>query len=306
MTDDSEWSRFYQTLNRLGPRLLTNVPEGYDEFIRMEAEDTDNFWSGGLERAYSYWRDGDRREAISRGIECWVLNVRQHLVDVLGPDSLIPFESKGISLAQREKDILHVEGIEVRLDEEHLQLFIDSVMLNSEQINSAGGLLVQCIVQPYKATFEGELIRAVSIPWVMIVNKLKEDWRIATQLSSRQWEEMLAAAFDRAGYDEVILTPRSRDHGRDVIAIKNGIGSIRVIDSMKAFSPGHLVGYDDVRALAGVLLGDQRASKGIVTTTSSFAPGIADDPFLKPLMPYRLELMDGASLQKWLEDLALS
>jgi restriction system protein len=53
------------------------------------------------------------------------------------------------------------------------------------------------------------------------------------------------------------------------------------------------------------LLGDQRASKGIVTTTSAFAPGIVNDPFLKPLIPYRLELMDGTALQRWLEDLAL-
>jgi restriction system protein len=71
---------------------------------------------------------------------------------------------------------------------------------------------------------------------------------------------MIAAAFDQAGYDEVILTPRSGDHGRDVIAIKKGVGSIRIIDSVKAYKPGHLVRYDDVRALAGVLLGDQGAS----------------------------------------------
>ncbi len=117
---------------------------------------------------------------------------------------------------------------------------------------------------------------------------------------------MVAAAFDRAGYDEVILTPRSGDHGRDVIAIKKGIGSVRIIDSVKAHKPGHLVRYDYVRALAGVLLGDHQASKGIITTTSGFAPGIEKDPFLKPLMPYRLELMDGKALQKWIEDIALS
>ena len=90
------------------------------------------------------------------------------------------------------------------------------------------------------------------------------------------------------------------------IAIKKGIGSVRIIGSVKAYKPGHLVKHDDVRALAGVLMGDQQASKGIVTTTSGFAPGIEHDPFLRPLMPYRLELMDGKTLQKWLENLALS
>ena len=55
-----------------------------------------------------------------------------------------------------------------------------------------------------------------------------------------KWEELIAAAFDRSGYDEVILTPRSGDHGRDVIAIKKGIGTVRIIDSVKAYKPGTL------------------------------------------------------------------
>jgi hypothetical protein len=29
-------------------------------------------------------------------------------------------------------------------------------------------------------------------------------------------------------------------------------------------------------------------------------PEIVNDPFLKPLIPYRLELMDGTALQRWL------
>ena len=111
---------------------------------------------------------------------------------------------------------------------------------------------------------------------------------------------MIAAAFDQAGYDEVILTPRSGDHGRDVVAIKKGILCVRIIGSVKAYAPGKLVRPDDVRALAGVLYGDQKASKGIITTTSDFAPSIASDPYLAPLMPYRLELMNGMRLREWL------
>jgi len=104
-------------------------------------------------------------------------------------------------------------------------------------------------------------------------------------------------------YDEVILTPRSGDHGRDVVAIKNGIGCIRIIGSVKAYAPGNLVRPDDVRALAGVLHGDLKASKGIITTTSDFAPSIPTDPYLAPLMPYRLELMNGIKLMEWLNKL---
>jgi restriction system protein len=54
----------------------------------------------------------------------------------------------------------------------------------------------------------------------------------------------------------VTLTPRSGDYGRDVIAVKRGLGFIRVIDRVKAYKPDHLVTADDVRALMGVLQGD--------------------------------------------------
>lgn len=41
---------------------------------------------------------------------------------------------------------------------------------------------------------------------------------------------------------------------------------------------------------------DHNTSKGIVTTTSDFAPKIQDDPLIKPLIPYRIELVNGPML----------
>ena len=199
-----------------------------------------------------------------------------------------------------------IEDVQLTLDEEHISYFINSVVLDLNDRPDSAGLLIQGIIQPYGNTPGGKLIRAMALPWQVIVDALVKDWSLADQIPFARWEEMVAAAFDRAGYDEVTLTPRSGDHGRDVIAVKKGIGSIRIIDSVKAYKHGHLVGYDDVRALSGVLHGDQQATKGIITTTSDFAPGISNDPFLKPLIPYRLELMNGAALKKWLQELALS
>ena len=72
---------------------------------------------------------------------------------------------------------------------------------------------------------------------------------------------------------------------------------------MKAFKPPHLVTANDVRALMGVLHTDG-ASKGFLTTTSGFAPRIKTDPLIVPLMPARLELIDGAQLISRLEELA--
>jgi restriction system protein len=157
-------------------------------------------------------------------------------------------------------------------------------------------LSLSAIVETIAAVPDGNIVRLLAPAWAEIAKVLKHDATALSSLSSRQWEELVAAAYDRAGYDEVILTPRSGDLGRDVIAIKTGWGSIRIIDQVKAYKPGHKVTANDVRALLGVLQADQKATKGIVTTTSDFAPGIASDPFISPFVPYRLELIDGVHL----------
>jgi restriction system protein len=96
----------------------------------------------------------------------------------------------------------------------------------------------------------------------------------------------------------VILTPRSGDGGRDIIASKPGVGAVRIIDQVKAYAPKHRVTAEDVRALVGVLTRDQNVSKGIVTTTATFAPGVHEE--WKALIPFRLELKDGPTLTAWL------
>jgi restriction system protein len=124
--------------------------------------------------------------------------------------------------------------------------------------------------------------------------------RFAFQIPPSKWEEIIAGAYSKAGFDEVTLTPRSGDFGRDVIAVKRGL---RVIDQVKAYSPENLVTADDVRALIGVLHGDG-ASKGFLTTTSDFAPRLRTDPLILPFMPSRLELIDGKALITRLDALA--
>lgn len=164
-------------------------------------------------------------------------------------------------------------------------------------------LLLQAVIVPGDKTAEGRLIEAVAIPWFDIIDLLKNDPAIAFQIPARRWEEIIAGAYHKAGFEEVTLTPRSGDYGRDVIAVKRGLGSIRVIDQVKAYKPGHLVTANDVRALIGVLQGDG-ASKGFLTTTSDFAPLIRRDPTIIPFIPSRLGLIDGKTLLTRLEALA--
>jgi restriction system protein len=163
-------------------------------------------------------------------------------------------------------------------------------------------LLLQTLIVPGAKTDEGRLIEAVTVPWFEIIELLKRDPDEAYKIPPEKWEEIVAGAYKRAGFDEVTLTPRSGDHGRDVIAIKRELGSVRVIDQVKAYKPPHLVTANDVRALAGVLQ-HEPASKGFLTTTSDFATKLATDPFIAPLIPKQLRLINGEMLFKRLQEL---
>lgn len=148
-----------------------------------------------------------------------------------------------------------------------------------------------------ETTDEGKIVEAVTLPWFEILELLKNDPNAAFQIPADKWEEIIAGAYRQSGFEEVTLTPRSGDYGRDVIAVKKGIGTIRVIDQVKAYKPDHLVDANDVRALVGVLHGD-KASKAFLTTTSDFAPKLPVDPLITPFIPGRLELINGQSLLK--------
>jgi restriction system protein len=156
-------------------------------------------------------------------------------------------------------------------------------------------LLLKAVVVFGPGAHEGRLIEAVTLPWDEIIKIILRNPASIHDIPWYKWEELIAGAYRRAGFEEVILTPRSNDKGRDIIATKYGIGSIRIIDQVKAYRPGHLVTANDVRALIGVLHGDN-ASKGFLTTTSDFAPGIRTDPLITPFIPSRLDLIDGKAL----------
>ncbi len=160
------------------------------------------------------------------------------------------------------------------------------------------------VIVPDKPVTEGILIQSTSLYWTAIVEELKGDWTRAHSIPSRVWEEIVAGAYKKAGFDEVILTPRAGDHGRDIIALRKGIGSIRILGSVKAYRPGHLITKEEVHALMGVVNLDPNASKGIFTTTSDFAPRLLNDERLAKAIPHRIELMNGVRLREWLLQLA--
>jgi restriction system protein len=154
-------------------------------------------------------------------------------------------------------------------------------------------------------TPDGHIVTAVQLPWWTIVQKIKNDPSFLGYFSKnpRALEEFLAGLYRQAGFEEVVLTPRSSDGGRDVIAVKRGFCSVRILGQAKAYKAGHLVGHDDCRALIGVLTAEPNSSKGMIVTTSDFAPGIKTAPTIQQFVPNRLELVNGLALPKWLSGL---
>jgi restriction system protein len=152
-------------------------------------------------------------------------------------------------------------------------------------------------------TPDGSLIESVGAPWLRILDLIERDPEEIYRIDPRQWEEIIAGAYKEAGFDEVILTPRSGDLGRDVIATRTGMFSVRIIDQVKAYGPDKLVTADDVRSVHGVLAADVGVTKAVISTTSDFAPKLREDRLMAPLMPHRLELHPKAVLLPWLMSL---
>jgi HJR/Mrr/RecB family endonuclease len=87
-------------------------------------------------------------------------------------------------------------------------------------------------------------------------------------LDSRQFEEMVAFIFREFGY-EVELTKRTRDGGRDIVAVRRAEIAGRYLIECKQPYSGAKIGIAPVRELYAVKV-DERATKAILATTSFF------------------------------------
>jgi restriction system protein len=165
-------------------------------------------------------------------------------------------------------------------------------------------LLVKALLEFGDPTCEGALVTGVAVPWFEIMEMIRRDPEAIYQIAPRKWEEIIAGAYERAGFDEVVLTPQSGDKGRDVVATKRGVGSLRIFDQVKAYRSGHVVTAEEVRAMLGVITGAQNVSKAVITTTSIFAPRVETDEYIRPFIPFRLELKAREALLPWLDGLS--
>jgi hypothetical protein len=134
--------------------------------------------------------------------------------------------------------------------------------------------------------------------WRSLVERLKQRPENVYELSSRQFEELIAEMIHTFGY-QVELTPRTRDGGRDIIALRSTdlVFPVRHLIEAKLWTPPRKVGRPVIDALFGV--GTRERCNGVmVVTPSSFsldAINAVNDFSLK----HYVRLIDGSILPSW-------
>jgi len=114
-------------------------------------------------------------------------------------------------------------------------------------------------------------------------------------IDRRKFEELVAELFVGFGY-QVELTKRTRDGGKDIIAIRRQEVNTRFLIECKRPDPGTPVRVSAVRDLYGVKV-DDGASKAILATTSYFTE---DAMLFFEKHRWELEPRDFDALQLWI------
>jgi len=106
----------------------------------------------------------------------------------------------------------------------------------------------------------------------------------------------VAFLFDNFGY-EVELTGKTRDGGRDIIALQKKEVLTKYLIECKRPDPGNKIGIRPVRELYGVKV-DEGASKAILATTSYFTK---DANLFMERHKWELEPRDFDGVMDWIE-----
>jgi hypothetical protein len=117
------------------------------------------------------------------------------------------------------------------------------------------------------------------------------------RVDRRRFEEIVAELFHGFGY-EVELTAKTRDGGRDVIAIGGNTVPGKYLIECKRPDPGRAVGIRPVRELFGVKT-DERATKAILATTAHFS---REALLFFERHRWELEPRDFSGLMEWINE----
>jgi HJR/Mrr/RecB family endonuclease len=137
--------------------------------------------------------------------------------------------------------------------------------------------------------------------WDALIASIAANANRLRSIGPRDFEELIANLLEREGY-RVIITPASKDGGRDLIATTNSpLGSHLYLVECKHYSPNHLVGVELIRNLYGVVE-MERATAGLIITSSSFTSGALE---AQRSLCHRLHLKDYNELMTMIKAVAV-
>jgi HJR/Mrr/RecB family endonuclease len=143
------------------------------------------------------------------------------------------------------------------------------------------------------------IILAQRLPLQLLAKILRSPQDVRN-ITPRQFEEFIAEVLSQLGFTDVILTPRSRDGGKDIIASHqvNGI-PLAFYFECKQYAEGNKIQLDTMRALLGTIAHDSnRVNKGVLVTTSSFTKGCRE----LILSEARLDGKDYEGVLGWIDE----
>lgn len=159
-------------------------------------------------------------------------------------------------------------------------------------------------IQPDNLAIDDEeksaLITVDRLPLRVLSRILKNPAEVRN-ISPRQFEEFIADILSDLGFNNVILTPRSGDGGKDVIASHSVQGiPLTFYFECKKYADGNKIQLDTMRSLLGTVAHDSRkVNKGILVTTSTFTRGCKE--FI--LAESRVDGKDYDGILGWIDEL---
>jgi hypothetical protein len=131
-----------------------------------------------------------------------------------------------------------------------------------------------------------------------LFRKIKERPSDLDKLHHREFEEFMAELVERLGFYDVVLTPRTRDKGRDILAkIKVGTGELlMIVECKKRALSSPKIGVDVVERFLFTIREKDRASWGLIATTSLFSAGAEATA---NQYKYQLQLADRNRILNW-------
>lgn len=122
---------------------------------------------------------------------------------------------------------------------------------------------------------------------------------ILYDLDPRKFEELIAHIFSLHGF-RVQLTKRTRDGGRDIIAIRADLGiKSKYIIECKRYAPNNPVSVELVRSLYGVQM-QEGANKSVLATTSRFTQDARSFATSTNTTEWSIDLKDFKDIRQWI------